>query len=519
MDTGGAAKVTMRELDLTTTVPSFPGVYGGVVVDTMRGRLTPSLSTSETQFLKNFTIGDSIPVGCDLAHYSALAFLQKSNKLWVVRPQRSGAKYASSVLTTVAETPTKQATGGVTDPETYIFEANDLMLIAALDPGVWGNRLKYAIVKNADSKLFTLKVYLDNLEVESFQCSRSESYMDGFNRTTYVEQVVRASAYITVVDNPLVPEATLPAVTATPVALSLGADGAVVTPADRIKAVQKLRNKNSYMVTLLLSGGCADVPYQKELIAIAEYRQDCVAILNVPFEEENSSDYLNAIVTWRKETLNANTSYAALYTPHVKVYDRFNARDIWVSPDGYVGAAISNAAVQQEIWYPVAGYRRGVLPVNDTLRRFEDGEMDLLATEGINPIRFSPGRGIVIWGQKSLLSRPSRLSKLHVRFMLIVIKPAIAEALEDYQFEFNDVANRQLVTAMVESYLKGIKGRNGIEDFKVKCDEENNTPDDIDNDRMNLVVFVKAKGVAEYIDYLTVITPSGLNFANAAELI
>ena len=207
-----------------------------------------------------------------------------------------------------------------------------------------------------------------------------------------------------------------------------GDDGLAVTSADMITAVQKFKNPDDIQLTLLMDAGFTVPAYQKEMDTICRNRYDCVALLSSPFADEISSNYISDLKDYRKVDLNINSSYSALYTPHVKIKDRFNDRDIFVSPDGYAGAAISATASNFELWFPPAGFKRGLINVLDVSRRFEKGEMDILYNAGINPIRFAPGRGIEIWGQNTLLYRPSSLDRLTVRVFLLVSEPGIVLA-------------------------------------------------------------------------------------------
>ena len=266
-----------------------------------------------------------------------------------------------------------------------------------------------------------------------------------------------------------------------------------------------------------MSGDRNTPGYQKALIALAEKRKDCVSILATPYEEEDKSSYLNSIVNYRKYTLNANTSYAALYTPHVLIQDKYNDRQIYVSPDGFVGAIISATAANSEIWYPPAGWRRGVMDVLDVRRRFTEGEMDYLYDNGINPIRFAAGRGIVVWGQKTLSTRPSALDRLNVRLMLIVVEPAIKAALEDFIFELNDATTRLQITSIIDSAMAQVKASGGVYDYMVKVDAENNTPQDIDNYEMKVWLFLKPVKDVEFIEFSPIITTTGADFTLAAQ--
>lgn len=515
-------KVISSEIDLTTRVPSFPGVYGYICGAFKRGEVNkPTLVTSESQYLSRYTTNDQVDVGEDMAHFSALAFLQKSNKLWVIRVANQPL-YGGFVVGTNGDTSqTSTYAVGLEDPTQHAFSANDTFLIYGKDPGAWNNNIKIAILPyTKEEDAFEIVVFYNNVEVERWPVSRLQSKKDGYNVSMYIETVLEASNYIRAYDNVLNNNVPATGSITQTFALKNGSNGSAVTDSQRIKALKQMENTNAYAVTLLLDGGNATASYHKALITTAETRKDCVGILGVPFEAQRKSDYLNAILEYRNTTLNANTSYAALYAPHVKVYDKFNDRKIWVSPDGYVGAIISATADNQELWYPPAGFRRGMLSqIEDVYHRFSTGEMDILYEAGINPIRFAPGRGILVWGQKTLCARPSRLDRLNVRLLLIVIEPAIAEALEDYVFEFNNTANRQLVTAMIVSYLNNIKSRNGLYDFSVICNETNNTAEDIDNNRMNVWVFVKPTASAEFIHLKTVITPTGLDFGTASSSI
>lgn len=382
--------------------------------------------------------------------------------------------------------------------------------------------------KCKEPQCFALEVFTDqNLSnpVETWICSRIESKMDGYNQGVYVENILEGSNYIRAIDNKTVDESIMPKAQFTLLALDGGSDGDPVTDGAMLQALKAFENTDKVMVTVMMDGGWATPAYQKQgLLALCEGRKDCVAILSTPYAREASSNYLNEIVDYRNLVLNANSSYGGLYTPHVLIYDQYNDRQIYVPPDGYVAAAISETAANYEMWYPPAGFRRGVLNVLDVRRRMTsnragEGELGYLYDQGINTIRFYPGKGILIWGQKTLLARPSSLDRMNVRLLLIVIEPAIAEALEDYVFQLNDPAERKLIVNMIESYMEGIKGRRGVYDYYVVCDETNNSAEDIDNKILNVWLFVKPTQAMEFIKFTTVITRTGEDFAVAAQAI
>lgn len=421
----------------------------------------------------------------------------------------------------------------ITDSTTALVTNVDNLTTLTLDTDIMASGEVYRIRKQGvitavpmenvkESAAFRIEVYKrgnENVSVEEFTCSRVEGTKDGYGTNMYVETRLESSEYIRAVDNVAVAEATLPQPQPTVMYLNGGNDGAAITDADMMSAADSFANKQDKPVVIFIDSGWTTPAYQSYIANICANRQDSVAILSTPYANEASSSYLNEIVDYRRNVLNLGGnvgSYATLYTPHVKIYDKYNARDLYVSPDGYSAAAISYTAYNYEMWYPVAGFKRGMLSnVLDLRRRFTKGEMDYLYDNEINPNRFYPGKGIMIWGQKTMYGIPSALDRLNVRLLLIVLEPAVAEALETFLFDLNDVASRTIAKNMVDNYMEGIKARRGVYDFYTVCDESNNLATDIENYIMNLDLYVKPTPSLEYIPFTTIITPISMSFSLA----
>ena len=406
---------------------------------------------------------------------------------------------------------------------------DEILLIYQANPGLWGDSIGVKLTSYATNPdkvkepgAFMIEVFKTGntaTPLESFICSRLPGAKDGYGNNIYVEDVLSASEYIRAFDNPAVDSAVLPLDQATALFMFGGDDGLAVTDVEMIAAAEQLLSTEKLNLTILMDGGHATVTYGQALDTICQSRKDCVAMLSVPFAKESSSNYLSDIIDYRKTELNLNSSYSALYTPHALVYDKFNDRRIYVGPDGYAAAAISYSAANFEIWFPPAGFTRGLMTVLDLRRRFTKGEMDALYDAGINPIRFAPGKGIAIWGQKTLLSRPSALDRLNVRLLLITIEPAVAAALENFLFELNDVSTQSIVTTLIDGYMNGIKSRRGVTDFRTVCDKSNNTDADIDANRLNVDLFVKPTRSIEEIPLRVIITSTGVSFEQAQQLV
>ena len=356
-----------------------------------------------------------------------------------------------------------------------------------------------------------------NAALESFYVSLTPGAKNGLGQNMYVEDILEGSNYIRALVNPLTTGNPLPQ--ASVMYMNGGNDGDPVTDGVMMLGADVFQNADTYPVTCFMDGGWATPAYQKYIDGIAQNRHDCVCLLSVPYDKEASSTYLNDIVDYWINILNLSSSFSALYTPHVKVYDKYNDRALFVSPEGYAAAAISFTAMNYEMWYPVAGFRRGQVNVLDLRRRFSKGEMDYLydgavsGGGGINPLRFAPGRGIVIYGQKTLLTRPSSLSRLNVRLLLCVLEPAIAKTLEDFLFELNDSSTRAQVSSVINDYMTIVKARRGVYSFDVVCDDSNNPPAVIDMYQMVVDLYLQPTQAVEYIPFRVVITRTGSSLA------
>lgn len=391
--------------------------------------------------------------------------------------------------------------------------------IAFTKPSTGKIRISPAINYTKLPNTFLIRVFnkkdLNNPVLEKV-ASKSPTAKDADNNSLYLEDVLSNNNYVLGVDNPLVTDL-MPQDVVIPVALTGGTDGSALTTADYIRALQSLSNTKEFAIKVMQDGGITVVDYHDALINLCENRADCVPVLSAPLSvQENPLTAAQDIVNWRKFDANYNTSYGALYAPHQKVYDEFNDREVWVAPDGFVTKAIFDTASNYEIWYPVGGDKRGVINSRDCKIHFLESDEDLLYDNGINPIIFDAGRGIKIWGQKTLQATPSMTDRLNVRLMLITIGPAIRETLRGFLFDFNDADTRASAKAIIDAYMDNVQGRKGVEKYVSICDETNNDANDIDNHIMNFDLLVCPKNSTEWINFRIGITNNSVDFQLAA---
>lgn len=479
MTFGVSPSVTTVETDTSFIVTSPAASIGAIVISADRGASDERvLITSNKNFIDVF--GKPNPL--DPSMYAALAFLEDGNRLYVTRVVNNAVSATLPVNDAVAaETFTLTAKGG----------------------GAWGNNLTVdvsAIVSN----VFTLTIYESGTEVESFIVSKSTTILDGFGKSQYIEDVINEqSQYVTVVDNVVNTNEPL---AATGAAFTGGSDDTLAPTSSAINLGWDLyANKDEVEVSLLINAGWADATVQTKMIGIAEARQDCIAILDIPDTDVTVTD----MVDYNDTTLNANTSYAAIYAGWIYMYDQYNDKFLYVAPSGYVAGIYARTAQVSEVWFAPAGVRRGIINALGVSKVFTEGERDTLYTSNINPIQNFTGEGIQVYGQKTLQRQASALDRVNVRMLLISLEKAISRALRPFVFEFNDTFTRENITSIIDNYMGDIKVRRGVYDFATVCNESNNTPTVIDQNKLLCDLYIKPTRVAEFIKLNVIITATG----------
>lgn len=358
-----------------------------------------------------------------------------------------------------------------------------------------------------------------NDPLASYVVSKDPKARDLDGNNLYIEDVINGGSYIEVSDNVGNGKLELFDVIV-PTALKGGNDGEAITTGDMIKALRYFENTNEHQIKFFGDGGYTVPAFQQRIEQLCRKRGDCFAVLSAPLTAQNNPDTsAQEVVNFRKYDLNLNSSWAGLYAPHLKIYDEFNDRSILASPDGFAIKAMIETASNYEIWYPVAGNQRGVVSALDTKVHYTDGDQDLLYDNGVNPIIFDAGEGIKIWGQKTLLGQPSKLDRIHVRLLLITIGPALTKMLKSKLFEFNDEPTRASVVAIINAYMDRVQAKRGVTRYQVVCDETNNLPIDLTNNRMNVDLIVCPNASVEYINFTMAVINETVSFDLAQQQI
>lgn len=282
---------------------------------------------------------------------------------------------------------------------------------------------------------------------------------------------------------------------------------------DLIRGYDLFSDADTVDISLVL-GGPADQTLAQYLIDnIADHRKDCVVFLSPLFADavDNSGGEVDDIVAYRN--LLSSTSYAFLDSAWKYQYDKYNDTYRWVPVCGDTAGLCVRTDNTRDPWFSPAGFNRGAiknvikLSWTPTLT-----ERDELYKNGINPVVTFPGEGTILYGDKTLQSKPSAFDRINVRRLFIVLEKAIARAAKYSLFEFNDEFTRAQFVALVEPFLRDVQGRRGIYDFRVVCDSSNNTAEVIDRNEFIGDIYVKPARSINFIKLNFVAVRTGVAF-------
>lgn len=246
---------------------------------------------------------------------------------------------------------------------------------------------------------------------------------------------------------------------------------------------------------------------------IAERRLDCVVTISPDRADvvNNRIDPLNDVDTFRN-TLRSS-SYGIMDSGYKYMYDKYNDVFRHVPLNGDIAGLMVRTDNQREPWYSPAGFNRGEIKNIVRLAYNPDqADRDVLYRSDINPVVKFKNQGNILFGDKTLLGKPSAFSRINVRRLFIVLEKAISTAAKFTLFELNDEFTRAQFVSMVEPFLRTVQGRRGITDFRVVCDETNNTPEIIDRNEFVGDIYIKPARSINFIRLNFVAVKTGVAF-------
>jgi hypothetical protein len=271
-------------------------------------------------------------------------------------------------------------------------------------------------------------------------------------------------------------------------------------------------------VSLLPLGNASPNLAKLVVNSVCEQRLDCMAFASPASSDVVSAlpyQALNNIKTFRDSTLNINSSYAVLDSGWKYQLDTYNNVVRTMPLNGDIAGLVARTEFTDEAWFSPAGFNRGQIKnvVKLAYNPTSEAHRDELYTRQINPVVSFPGEGVILFGDKTAQSKPSAFDRINVRRLFIVLEKAIATASKFFLFEQNDSFTRAQFKNLIVPFLKTVQQRRGITDFKVVCDDTNNTGEIIDRNEFVADIFVKPTRSINFIQLNFIATKTGVNFS------
>lgn len=300
--------------------------------------------------------------------------------------------------------------------------------------------------------------------------------------------------------------------------LAGGFDDGSSTDGQRQAAYELFANATLYDISLIMCGKANTNIANFVIDNVALKRLDAVVFVSPEDTTtgeviigDNSSS-VNKIIEYRNEL--GSNSYTVMDSGYKYQYDRYNDVYRWVPLNGDIAGLCARTDYTNDPWWSPGGLNRG--QVKNVVRLScnpNQTNRDTLYRNSVNPVVTFPGQGTVLFGDKTLLSKPSAFDRINVRRLFIVLEKSISTAAKYQLFEFNDAFTRGQFKNLIEPFLRDVQGRRGITDFLVKCDESNNSGEVIDRNEFVADIFVKPTRSINYITLSFVAARSSIAFS------
>lgn len=532
--------INVSEIDLTTVVPAVSSTTGAIAGVFAWGPVNePILVSSEVDLVKRF--GKPVTGFNTETFFTAADFLAYGNSLYVVRADTGTSSNAS--LTTANSSlgiTAGVATSGLTKIESkYPGDLGDALKVVIIGKDAYtansasvsrfvtraptGARNVHVVVIDTTGQ-FT---GISNSAVEVFEdlsvfnLAKTEDGTNSFvidainDRSNYIKLTANAT-FTANVDATAIVFAN----TALDITLSGGGDGdaeSAISANTLITAYDLYKSPESIDISLVMTGKSSNNQIANHIIDnICEFRKDCMVFI---------SPRLSDVVTGTSTNINAqanvvsfadgvnSSSYAVIDSGYKYRYDRYNDKYIYTPLNGDIAGLCVRTDETRDPWFSPAGYNRGAVKnIIKLAWNPNKTERDQLYKNRVNPVISQPGQGTILFGDKTALNRASAFDRINVRRLFIVLEKAISRASQSTLFEFNDEFTRAQFKNLIEPFLRDVQGRRGIYDFRVVCDETNNTAEIIDRNEFVGDIYIKPARAINFIQLNFVAVRTGVEF-------
>jgi hypothetical protein len=554
--------VNVSEVDLTTVVPSVLTTAGAFAGSFVWGPVNKRIQVdNEITLVNRFGKPDG---NTATSFFTAASFLAYGNNLQVVRAANTSSFNATSGASNiqVANEDVFQTTLLNTN------NGNTYGAFMARYPGALGNSLTVSVCDVGQTPFSAWAVNSVNLSSlfngapgTSAQCeaaggendelhivvmdtgglftgiknsileifpylSKASDSVDSLGNSNYYKNVIfNNSKYVYAVDP--VTYSTTSATWGTPMAgtsfadltaavtetLDGGTDVAIINN-NYQTAYSLFNNPDEVDISLVVTGNASLATQQYVIDNIANSRKDCIAFVSPPSANviNQTGNETTNISAWNT-ALARSSSYAVADSGWKYMFDKYNNTYRWVPLNGDIAGLCVYTDSVRDPWFSPAGFNRGNLKnVVKLAWNPNKTQRDTLYAQGINPVGTFPGNGTVLYGDKTLQTKPSAFDRINVRRLFIVLEKSIAQAAKYSMFEFNDEFTRAQFVALVTPFLRDVQGRRGIYDFRVVCDTTNNTSQVIDSNQFVGDIYIKPARSINFIQLNFVAVRTGVDF-------
>jgi phage tail sheath protein FI len=550
--------VNVSEIDLTTVIPSVATSIGAFVGPFAWGPCGEVITISdETRLVSTFDKPDSTNYEY---WFSAANFLAYGNNLKVVRAfstvdTRNATANGTAVLIRNQDDWTANQQGNADGSfggwaARYPGELGNSLKVSIADSNTWTGwayASQFTARPNTSSYVFNKSGLTSNDEVHivvvdedgmisgqsgtvlekyAFVSKASDAKDDSGNSNYYKNVIAAQSQYIHWTAHPATANmsvgtswgsaanvSTFKTLTAAQTASLAAGTGGTVSTANVATGWDQFKNAEAVDISLAVTGTGDSTIATYVISNIAEGRKDCVAFISPPKSNvvNNPGNEASAVTAWRNAL--TSTSYAVVDSGYKYQYDKYADLYRWIPLNGDIAGLCARTDSERDPWFSPGGLNRGVIKnVVKLAWNPTKTDRDTLYNSGVNPVVSFPGDGTVLFGDKTMLSKPSAFDRINVRRLFIVLEKAISRAARFSLFEFNDQFTRAQFVAIVEPFLRDVQGRRGITDFRVVCDETNNTGQVIDSNQFVGDIYIKPARSINFIQLNFVAVRTGVSF-------
>ena len=546
--------VNVSEVDLTTVVPSVLTTAGAIAGQFQWGPVNKRISVdSEITLVNRF----GKPNGNTYtSFFTASGFLSYGNNLKVVRAANTASRNASEK-------------GSISVLNEDVFEvtylhqnnANTYGAYIARYQGALGNTISVSVADSASYDAWEFKGYFSTAPGTSEQAiaagasddelhiivideggvltgtqgsileqfayvSKGSDALDTLGNSNYYKNVLfNQSKYVYAIDPPdygnthatwgnTLASTSFATLSTAYQGYMINGSDKTVQDSDITNAYDLFANPDEVDIALVMAGD-ATVPVQQHIIDnIVTVRKDCVVSISPPSASvvNNAGNEVTDIRSWTS-SLARSTSYAIADSGWKYVFDKYNNVYRWVPLNGDIAGLCVYTDYVRDAWFSPAGINRGNIKNAVKLAWNPiQTDRDALYSLGVNPVITLAGSGTVLFGDKTLQTKPSNFDRINVRRLFIVLEKTIAQAARSSLFEFNDDFTRSQFVALITPFLRDVQGRRGIYDFRVVCDTTNNTPQVIDSNQFVGDIYIKPARSINYIQLNFVSVRTGVDF-------